>query len=865
MSTSVAEDNATPESLPPLPSSPLTLDHCPAAAPALENAPTLIGYDILGELGQGAMGVVYRARQRSLNRIVALKIARDGGPHCRDEPDRFRTEAETIAALQHPNIIQIHEVGEQNGLRFIALEYATGGSLAERIARQPLTPLQAAHLVRTLADALHCVHCQGIVHRDLKPANVLLTGSPDDPLEQCLPKVSDFGLVKRLSETGQETQEGTVVGTPNYMAPEQARGLGRAVGPVTDVYALGAILYELLTGRPPFVSETIMGVLEQVIQREPTPPRQLQVRVPIDLQTICLKCLEKDPRCRYASAGELAQDVQRFLAGEPIHARAARPWERVWKWTRKRPAAAALLVLAVLGPAVIGINGYATARRERLLRETAEAHAREAARQETRAEENLAEAREAIHYLTRLGHQRLELEPQLQPLRRELLQRALDFHQRFLHINGNDAAQLWQVAQAHLRVGQIQEMLGELRPALRAHEQARTILTELMQRSPDQGDYCRHLAAALHSLGVLHLALAEYPAAAARFEEAVLLWRQLVEVSRGGPDLVALARVYNGRGLLRQHRNAFPEATEDHQEALKLLNDAGTTVDPEAKEEWARTLGYLGHVWEPTQPARSEHYYAQAQTLWGELADSRPREPRYQQRLGEVYLNRGTCQHKVGQLSAAEKNYREAIRRLQPLAEKFHAVPDFVDQLATASGHLGQLLIDQRSPKAKEAWEQSVGALKSLLALAPEKYRTRQRLGLALNELAISQVGTADEQAIACWEEAVRIQARLAAEKPKEAQAWKEVLESQENLTRYLTRQRRVSDAEKACRAWVKTLQQRADHFAQQPTTFEDWAEACQILSQLLKAQKNEQGAKEQEQAAEGHRKRAAQLKHMSP
>ncbi len=276
-------------------------------------APRLRGYEVLGLLGSGGMGVVYKARDVRLKRLVALKMILAGAHARPEERDRFRREAEAVARLQHPNVVHVYEVGEQDGRPFLALEYVGGGSLAERLGGKPQPADEAARLVRALALAVHAAHRQGIVHRDLKPANVLLA-------EDGTPKVTDFGLAKRLDEAGL-TQTGAVLGTPSYMAPEQAVGDSRGVGPHTDVYALGAILYELLTGRPPFEGATLLETLEQVRAQEPLPLRRLRSDVPRDLETICRKCLEKEPARRYASAQSLADDLGRFLGGELIHAR----------------------------------------------------------------------------------------------------------------------------------------------------------------------------------------------------------------------------------------------------------------------------------------------------------------------------------------------------------------------------------------------------------------------------------------------------------------------------------------------------------------------------------------------------------------
>jgi eukaryotic-like serine/threonine-protein kinase len=320
----------------------------PLIGPPLGTKVRYIGdYELLEELGRGGMGVVYKARQSKLNRLVALKMILAGEYAGERDIARFRTEAEAVARLQHPNIVQIFEVGEHDGHPYFSLEFVDGGSLAQKLDGTPLPPQQAAWLVETLARAMHAAHQAGVVHRDLKPANVLLTADGT-------PKITDFGLAKKVggepgaSAPGGLTASNAIMGTPSYMAPEQAGGNSNKVGPTADVYALGAILYELLTGRPPFKAATPLDTLAQVVGDEPVPPRKLQSKTPRDLETICLKCLQKEPRKRYPTAAELAEDLERFLEGKPIAARPVGVAERAAKWVRRNPVVAGLASAVVL-------------------------------------------------------------------------------------------------------------------------------------------------------------------------------------------------------------------------------------------------------------------------------------------------------------------------------------------------------------------------------------------------------------------------------------------------------------------------------------------------------------------------------------
>jgi hypothetical protein len=324
----------------------------PDSIPFLDAVP---GYEILGELGRGGMGVVYKARQLGVNRLVALKMILAGPALPAEAVARFRAEAEAVGRLQHPNVVQIHEVGSVGGRPFFSLEFVDGGTLAARVRHTPQAPAKAARLVEVVARAVHAAHRRGVVHRDLKPANVLLADAADSGLpatDYGVPKVSDFGLAKLLGSGAGQTQTGAVMGTPPYMAPEQAEGQLKAIGPATDVYALGAILYEMLTGRPPFQGSTVLEVMRQVTTDPPVPPRQLQPAVPQELEAICLKCLSKQSQDRYASAEALADDLRRFLGGVPVEAPPPVGQRSGLRWSRRHLALAGAVLLVCAVPLV---------------------------------------------------------------------------------------------------------------------------------------------------------------------------------------------------------------------------------------------------------------------------------------------------------------------------------------------------------------------------------------------------------------------------------------------------------------------------------------------------------------------------------
>jgi WD40 repeat protein/predicted Ser/Thr protein kinase len=341
--------------------------------------PALFGdYELLEKLGEGGMGVVYKARQRSLDRLVALKMLPLTGPHARPEfIKRFRAEAVVAASLQHPNIVAIHEVGVHQGQHFFAMDYVEGMSLAELVGNRPLPPKQAARYLQAIAEAVHYAHERGILHRDLKPSNILL-----DAQDQ--PRVADFGLAKRLDSDSELTLTGQVLGSPHYIPPEQAVGKHNGLSRRSDVYGLGAVLYHLLTGRPPFIGAEMAETLHQVLNVDPVAPRLLNPMVPRDLETICLKCLEKEPSRRYPTAQAVAEELARFLQGEPIAARPVGLLGRVARWCRRKPTLAAVISALVLS-LILGLGGVLWALRQTRL------HAAAERQQRARAEERLTQ------------------------------------------------------------------------------------------------------------------------------------------------------------------------------------------------------------------------------------------------------------------------------------------------------------------------------------------------------------------------------------------------------------------------------------------------------------------------------------------
>ena len=465
--------------------------------------PVVPGYEILEEIGRGGMGVVYKARQVGLNRLVALKVVLAGAHADAVQLARFHSEARAVARLRHPSIVQIHDIGEHDGLPYFSLELVEGGSLAQRLARQPQPVAVAARLVEQLARAVYFAHTQGIIHRDLKPANILLATAGDTPMaldaplsSDAIAKITDFGLAKSVDDAVR-THSGAIMGTPSYMPPEQARGDSGGVGPAADQYALGAILYDLLTGRPPFKGTTLLDTLEQVQTREPVPPSQLQAKVPADLETICLKCLQKDPRKRYSSTLELAEDLRRFQEGKPIVARPVGSVERSVRWARRNPKVAALLgAIAALLLLLAGGSWFFTLQLARAKGEadknaqTAKDQTALALKAKAEADENahVAEeqanlAVEALSAMVTKAQALLEDVPNTVRPRQDLLKLALELFEK-VERNYRPGLADRSMAAAHQKIGDIYLLYNRKDLALQHYEKGRGLTAKLYEAAP---------------------------------------------------------------------------------------------------------------------------------------------------------------------------------------------------------------------------------------------------------------------------------------------------------------------------------------------------------------------------------------------
>ncbi|HTU23522.1 MAG TPA: serine/threonine-protein kinase [Gemmataceae bacterium] len=672
------------------------------AAGAGETAPPfqVPGYELLGSLGRGGMGIVYKARQVSLNRVVALKMILSGEHANRDALNRFSREAKAVARLQHPNIVQIYEIGHSGAHPYFSLEYLEGGSLQEQIARVSQTPRQAAELVETLARAVYYAHRQGIIHRDLKPANILLAADGT-------PKIADFGLAKQVADDSGQTRTGTILGTPAYMAPEQARGWG-LIGPAADIYALGAVLYDLLTGRPPFEGTTVLDTLEMVQLHDPVPPQRHQPSIPTDLQTICLKCLHKTPAGRYLTAQNLADDLRRFLDGQPIQARPTPLWERVLKWVRRRPAQAALFAA---GAAVLITLIVALAREAKNQHHLAELAQAESSREKKHVEEMRASRDKA-------------------------------WRQKEIAEANQRQAQL-QAARASRLTGDIQEDRGMHEEARRAYHKAIALYERLLQGPSRPASLPAEVAGVYLNLWIVQAAANSFVDAEKTLDRACELLEPLVHQS-GGDDVSKgeLARCYNNRGIHFQIQGQPTKARDSYEQALALFR----RMRPETRErpayllEMARVEKNLGVLHQQSNaPQRAERCYRDALTILRRLVQQAPEAVVYSNELGQVFLDLTGLLAGRGD-AEAEAFYDESVRFFDALARKSDAIPDYRFLLALARTNRADVC--RRSgdlARAREDLLEACRLLKRLHDDFPSRADFAVELARTLNRLAAVQ------------------------------------------------------------------------------------------------------------------------------
>eukprot|EP00913_Durusdinium_trenchii_P023312 g21890.t1 len=799
-------------------------------------------YELLHEIARGGMGVVYKARQTKLNRIVALKMIKSGELAGDEEVKRFHAEAEAAAALDHPGIVPIYEVGQHNDQHFFSMGFVDGAGLDAQLKEGPLPPKDAAGLIKTIAEAVQYAHDKGIVHRDLKPANVLLAdaahpvdaqsgaaqqiganqtepgraapGHNDSPTTAVenptsatragtarlfAPRITDFGLAKNIAGDSGMTATGQVLGTPSYMPPEQAAGKIEQVGPLADVYSLGAMLYATLTGRPPFQSANVMETLKQVLEREPVSPAQLNPAVDKDLETIVLKCLEKEAAKRYPSARDFASDLDCYLTDKPISARPISRPARLWRWCKRNPLGATvaglLLFLAIAGPAVaihqietnrqldnaLAGEKIATATAQQKEQETATALAKVkvalASEQAAlkRKDRALVETEKSIDaYVEVVKNAELLKETRFKPLLKELLKDALVHYTRFVeeHKGEQDEATLKRMEIALAEIGVINQQMGDQQQAVVAFQRVIAILKRLTRANPTTEEYPEELARIHMILGVCHNAIGQTTKAIASTQQALKLLEELASknpTETRYQDMLAsnhrnVAEYY---GTIGKNSDALAacQLSLKIQEAVALQHPTVVKYQNNLAASHNNLYGLYQRIGKIPEALAA---IKQAIMIREKLVRGNPTAPRYQSYLAGSHFNLGTLYGTLGKNTEALAAFRQALTIWEQLARENPTVTEYQDGLALVHAGIGAHF--RKIGKMSEslaAFQQSIATRERLARENPKVTEFQSKLSHSHNSLgSVYQVIGKTPEALASHQEALKIQQTLARENP---------------------------------------------------------------------------------------------------
>ncbi len=663
----------------------------PPVGPAVAGLPfDRIGeYDILDKIGHGGMGLVLKARQRRLKRIVALKLIKVGQLAEEQEVARFLVEARAAAHLKHPNIVAVYDVGEHQGSPFFTMEYVEGQSLHKLISERPLQPQRAAIIIRKLALAVGYAHEAGILHRDLKPQNILL-----DKYEE--PKITDFGLATNAQENSQLTATGTVLGTPSYMPPEQARGKHEEMGKWSDVYSLGATLYETLVGRPPFTAATLGETLQQVMTVDPVSLRSLNPAIPRDLETICLKCLEKSPARRYQTGNELADELQRYLDDRPILARPTSRTEKFVRWCRRNPFIAGSIA-AVSVAAVVAIISLWIGLSQAI-----------AAKEETK--EALDQSMNMVDdLLVGINEETLLEQPGMQPIKAKIYAKAQANYEKLLPKLEKSKQLPENIALVKSQMGLVKVQLGDRKEGLRLMTEANAAMEKMHEKDAKNVKVLTNLSKVKTEIGRLYFNQRDLKAASAPILQALELRRKLIELE---PENIEagqlLANSEMNVGLLEEDLGHAQKALEQYEAAQRrrkeLLRKEPANVG--ILRDQAKGLSELGVFRARQQKLReAEELFEQAEKAFTSLTDRKDRQ------LDDL-LNHGIVLRRLGDMAAvtndekklniAIERYMKSVKLLEELVTANPNVGIYRGTLAAAKLNLAQL--HQRKKNAREAF-----------------------------------------------------------------------------------------------------------------------------------------------------------------
>jgi serine/threonine-protein kinase len=819
---------------------------------------------------RGGLGEVHVAEDAELHRSVALKRMQ---AQYADDPEsirRFLLEAEITGRLEHPGVVPVYGLlPDADGQPCYAMRFIEGESLKEALERfhaaggpapgeRRLDFRQLLQRFVAVCNTVAYAHSRGIIHRDLKPGNIML-GRFGETL------VVDWGLAKSVARTEAErasgettltptsgdsstgTEMGRALGTPAYMSPEQAVGRWEAVGPASDIYSLGATLYHLLTGRPPFAKSVAKDLLAQVVEGDFRPPRQVQPEVPPALEAICLKAMAREPEGRYATALELAADVEHWLADEPVTVYREPALVRLGRWGRRHRSlvvgAAVLLITAVL--ALMASTILIT--REKQI---AEDNYRDAEEQRARADRNLQKALQAVdRMLARVGDRRLRSSPHMDQLRRELLEEALNFNRAFLAEEAKQPSVRWEAARAYFRIAKLQEQLGwrgaevsyrqalelfeqlaadapdvpayrqelagtyhnlgnvmraakRLAPAEIVYRKGLRLREELAAAYPQDPDYQRDVSASQHNVGTVLADQGKQAEAEAAFRESLRLRQRLADAFPGqADDRAALAGTWNNLAVLLAKTNRPREAEEARAQALALRERLAADFpdDPDHRHSLAASYHNVGHAHRTARRfPEADQMYQKAQALWEQLACDFPDRPEYRQRLAQVYNNRGMLLMTLNRPADAESALRQALALREQLVRDFPKNPDYHEELATVCNNLGNLLEQgSRHQQAEPVYRQ---ALEEFTRLAAEFPSREHELDLATAHYSLGTFGMRAGWPAATIENHFRqgwaVQKKLAEANPRVPEYQLEWAKGCNNLGVLLRDSRRTEEAE---------------------------------------------------------------------
>eukprot|EP00913_Durusdinium_trenchii_P008798 g8264.t1 len=765
------------------------------------------GYVLLEEIARGGMGVVYKARQTSLNRIVALKMILSGKLASDADIRRFHAEAEAAAKLDHPNIVPVYEVGELNGQHFFSMGFVEGRSLQEKIADGPLPPREAARLTAKIAAAVQYAHEMGVVHRDLKPANVLLSEGGRPPTvaqtenadardqqsfpqstesdQPAVPRITDFGLAKLTDVDTALTATGQIMGTPGYMPPEQAAGRTDNVGPAADIYSTGAMLYSLLTGRPPFQAAGLAETLKYVIEREPVSPAQLNPAVDRDLETICLKCLRKDPAKRYASAAALAADLSLYLDGRPIMARPVSRIEKTRRWCLRNPLAALMILLLVIISIGAPIIAYRQTRLSQQARHesaratqalAAETRAKqEAIENEQRASRNLDRSAEVVkEFVFEIGKEGgpLTQTPGGKPLRMQLLQRARTHYEQL--IADNPGAQLTpRLAEAHFDLAFVLAQLsGNKEQAIAEYLRAIDLCRQLADEDPQGAKFQNLLAASHIHLGTLYQTTERPAEALHAYKSAMSLYQQLLRAKPKAAEFRSgLAECHNNIALLSDHTSKAAESMASLKKSQEIYEALVREHPNVAKYQSGLAGSYLNLGVFLHNTGRLDDaldIMKKSSTLFTRLIERFPKSMEYQKHYGDILVNIGGIHRKTGRLDEALTTWRKALTIRLRMARENPKVAEHQTALVMCQNNVGLACTESGDVTgAMKAYNSAIQVQTRLVQDNPTVTTYRSTLASCHNNLGMlyDQSGKTAE-AIAAFQQGLRIHTKLSQEHP---------------------------------------------------------------------------------------------------